>query len=275
MFDLAGMRGAWTAIVVVAAAWVAAGASHGDRITFNGETWNDVLIYKSSTMYYVKVPQDGSIFNVPIDAVPPQNVEIVRDPWYRDELKQRFDQNAAAGSRPTTEGVGGSVFNVAEIGGGEGSGEEAAVPTEGGPELEAMEAPATGTGPDPMAAVKTMLNAMQFQVSDQDGNLVATSPDGATTIVFVGGTADGGVEYTSTVPETNVQTQVAALGMLGRMSGQSAPWVPEFLEQEVAPLLQSGGSAEKAEGPLAITAEVTKSGGNVTLHITAMPNTAT
>lgn len=242
-----------------------------DRITIDGETWNDVLIYKSSTMYYVKVPQDGTVFNVPINAVPPQNVEIVRDPWYRDELKERFEQNTT-GARSTGDSVGASVFDAAVGIDGESEGDSDF--TEPGTELEAVEADTAG-GADPMAAIKATLQGMQYQLAEQNGNLVATSPDGSATVTFIGGSLAKGVEYNATVPEAGVQQLGGALTVLGQLVGQSAPWAGPFLQQEVAPLLQTGGTAEKSEGPVKIAAEVSKSGGNVTLNLSVTPNQAT
>lgn len=264
--------GRHAALGIVAACLIQA-AADADRITFDGQTWNDVLVYKSSTMYYVKVPEDGTIFNVPMDAVAPSSVEIVRDPWYRDELRKRFEQNAGPGSRSSSDGVGASVFNVSEIGTEPESEESVSSSEEAVPELESTEGAARAAVT--VNPVMSMLQNLQFTISNEDGNVVATSPDGATTILFVGGSPEGGVEYSSTVPEASIEVQKRTLGVLGNLAGQTAPWAPEFLQQEVAPLLDSGGSAEKSEGALSIAANVTKADGNVTVNITATPNPAT
>lgn len=243
-------------IVAGALAFMPLAPASADRITYDGETWNDVLVYQSSSMYYVKVPEQGIIFNVPIDAVPPSNVIIERDPYYRDDLKKRFEENAVI-TRRSGETAGSSVFDV----------DDGAAPAAGGAEQAAQ----AGPPEDPMTKIKSALGNLGFTFSDEGGDAVGKAPDGSTTIRFKGGSPAGGVDYKSTVPEAQAQAQVMAVNMLGAMAAQGAPWAQEFMQKEVAPLLQSGGSAEKSEGPLSIKADVTKAGGNITLHIVAAP----
>ena len=62
-----------------------------DSIVYRGVLYEDVLIYKGSTSYYVKVPDEGRVFNVPNHEVNPSQVSMVHDPYYRDALKLRFE----------------------------------------------------------------------------------------------------------------------------------------------------------------------------------------
>lgn len=79
--------------VVCAGLALCATNAAADSIVFRGVLYEDVLIYKGSSSYYVKIPDEGRVFNVPIDMVHSSQVRIVHDPYYRDELKRRFERS--------------------------------------------------------------------------------------------------------------------------------------------------------------------------------------
>ncbi len=241
-------------LATIAIAWcMAPSQASADRITVDGETWNDVLVYKSSTMYYVKVPEEGVVFNVPMNDVSPSNVIIESDPYYRDELRKRYEDNAGRTRSSGSEAIGGSVFS-----------ENAAA----SPQSAAAETPSAA--PNPLDQLETMLSNFGYIVTKPDGDFLATSGDGATTLRIPGGTPAGGIEYDSTVPEDQAASQMVAFNLLGGMAAQAgAAWVTPFLTQEVAPLLETGGTKEKSEGPIAVKANVDKADGNITVKITA------
>lgn len=234
---------------------------HADQITVDGVTWKDVLIYESSTMYYIKVPAEGLIFNTPLDSVSASDVIIERDPYYRDELRRQYDEATSGKRRPSGRSSGDSAFNVRE--GRSGGGEPGVVE----PPTNDVEV----GGQDPMAMLTGMLKNMGFSISEDGGDTVAESSDGVTTIRVKGGSLDNGIGVTLTVPEAQLPKLEKSLTTMSVFFGMTSPWVSGWLQQEVVPLLSTGGSAEKTEAPTAIKAEVVKADGKVTLTIDATP----
>ncbi len=64
-----------------------------DTITIDGQRYENVLISKSAALYYVQLPDEGRTLSVAVDKVDPDSVTINEDPYYRDELKAKYERN--------------------------------------------------------------------------------------------------------------------------------------------------------------------------------------
>jgi hypothetical protein len=71
------------------------GTAFADQITVEGKTYQNVLIFKSSSRYYIRLPKEGRVISVPTTKVDESTVTIVDDPYYRDELMGLFDEALA------------------------------------------------------------------------------------------------------------------------------------------------------------------------------------
>jgi len=72
--------------IVLIAFWAAA-----DTITVGDTTYTDVYIGQGSTMYYVSIPEDGTVLNVPIKEA--SGVEITEDQEVRSVLFREWQKN--------------------------------------------------------------------------------------------------------------------------------------------------------------------------------------
>ncbi len=70
-----------------------AGTCWGDSLIVAGETFENVCIRESASMYYVQVPSDGSVFSVPKSDVPAKDVSISTDAAQREALRQEWKRN--------------------------------------------------------------------------------------------------------------------------------------------------------------------------------------
>jgi hypothetical protein len=66
------------------------GFSAGDSIRVDGTLYEEVLIYKSSVLYHVRVPETAAMFTVPLDAVAEEDVSINPDREYRLKLREKI-----------------------------------------------------------------------------------------------------------------------------------------------------------------------------------------
>lgn len=77
--------------------WLAAGHhAYSDSITVGDTTYVNVLVYSSSTSYYVRLPELGRTIRFSLDEVDAASVAIDADEFYRDELKYQYEDALAA-----------------------------------------------------------------------------------------------------------------------------------------------------------------------------------
>ena len=83
---------------------VCARLASADSIRVEGEWFEDVYISETSSMYYVRVPSDGSVISVRISDVDPQDVRISENRGEREALNRRWRENRAGiDARRTSE----------------------------------------------------------------------------------------------------------------------------------------------------------------------------
>jgi len=80
----------WT---VIGGAVIVASAAQADEITIAGYEYKNVLITKTSSFYYVQLPEEGRTLSIPVGEVPQGSVKINSDPFYRTPLKATYDEN--------------------------------------------------------------------------------------------------------------------------------------------------------------------------------------
>ena len=60
----------------------------GDSITVGDKTYSDILVYEGGSFWYLKLPDEGKILNIPKSEVDASLVSISEDFEYRDALKR-------------------------------------------------------------------------------------------------------------------------------------------------------------------------------------------
>lgn len=255
----------WTkhAALTPLALWIAASAG-ADVITIGGVRYEDVLVYTSESMVYVKIPQEGRIISAPKAKVSPFDIRISDDPFYRDELKALFDENekrARAGQSVGRAKTSSAAFAVPE--------DVALRRDERGQEIGGG-ASVAGGGRGlgiPRAAIQSALQQFGFTFTENGPESVtARSPDGAGAITLEGPpnnihTIRG---QTSGPPQTVTMT---LMGM-GQMLGGGAPQVQQWLQQNMGTLMQ-GGAIQTSQSGVRITISTQQSSpGTMTLTYT-------
>ena len=149
-----------------------------DSIVYRGVLYEDVLIYKGSASYYVKVPDEGRVFNVPIHEVNPSQVGMVHDPYYRDELKLRFEdaKKRLQSGEVLRRRDSGSSFSLADSDNDEFSASDL---------LDSSSGPSLGI---PLDTVKALLTASGMTVARVAG--IGTATDTSRTNIKLYGVSD-------------------------------------------------------------------------------------
>jgi hypothetical protein len=215
------------------------GNSFGDTITVDGKTYNEVLIYKSSSKYYVKIPKTGKTMSVSIDEVASDAVEINDDPYYRDKLKAMYEFAKKMGKSdteevdPTFKVVGsapqqGTVDTSSLFGGGGGKGK------------------GLGVSQD---QVKKALAQMQLTFTGSGNNITGKSADGSLNI-SIKGPANNVTSVTGSITGNPAALQAKVLP-LGMFIGTTVPWAGPWLQQSFGQL-QSAGQISKTQGGITI-----------------------
>ena len=106
--------------------------AEADTIVIDGKKHENVLVNEGRTTYYVRIPNEGRIITVPASQVDKSQLEINEDPFYREELKARFERVRESGGAvssderhfegPATPGGGEDVDINALLGQGGGGG---------------------------------------------------------------------------------------------------------------------------------------------------------
>lgn len=119
--------------IIAAGVSMAATALRADEITIAGYEYKNVLISKTSSFYYVQLPDEGRTLSIPVGEVQAATVKINNDPFYRTPLKEKYDQNRerrAAGEikdvdpafRAAGNAGSGSNLSLDDLRGGAGAG---------------------------------------------------------------------------------------------------------------------------------------------------------
>ena len=107
--------------------------AYADTITIKGKQYSNVLVYESGSYYYVKLPREGKSLSVRKSDVPSDQVSTTDDPYYREQLRELFDDvklrgeaalldarpiNSAFVDAPKESGGGGDALGLLSGGGG-------------------------------------------------------------------------------------------------------------------------------------------------------------
>lgn len=212
---------------LVIAASMAAGAATADSIAIDGRVYEDVLVYEGNSVYYVKIPDQGRVISAPKSDVSAASISINDDPYYRDQLKTRFDrvqsgeQEAALATPSTPSDPAFQAPDTIKVAGAEDEG---------------VSIGAGGGGPLNVSRqdVESMLQSSGFQ--NQGGTW--KSGNGMVTVQIAG--PDDNI--TSVVASMSGQMAQVLQGM-GQVNGlisKLAPWAPAWVQQSQAQLMTQG-----------------------------------
>jgi hypothetical protein len=226
-------------------------AAHADSITVNGRAYDDVLVYKSSSIYYVKIPQEGRVISVPVERIDASTVSINDDPYYRDQLKQRYDQAKAdvEAGRPVAGAPTDPAFDV---------------PDSSGAAFDSSAFYSAGAGKPlnlTQQAVQGDLTKQGFQFTGTTGK----TADGVLSVQLEG-PADNltGIVVTATGQQAQL---MAAMPKVFGLIGQKAPWAQGWLMQNMAALSQ-GQPIQNAQNGVLLNVSPAQQGANVSLTVT-------
>lgn len=253
----------WPGVLVAVAVLLGAAPGMGDTITIEGAMYKDVLVYKSSTIYYVKLPKEGRVISAPFSEVNESTVKINDDPYYRDELMALYDETRMRGEsanrgsnrvEPTDPAF--RVSADTKIGSpGQGS------LTIGGPQVKG------GMG-IARSQVEQMMGQMGMQFRpgpEKNGHptVVAKMPDG-TSIQLIGPpNMLMGMVVKVTAPKAKIQQQFRQMQMM--MGNTNQAEAKEFLDS-----LMANGRYETTQDGNHVLATLTDSGENQILEISVM-----
>lgn len=165
--------------IIAAGLSMAATVVRADDITISGYEYTNVLITKTSSLYYVQIPDEGRTLSIPVREVQATSVKINNDPFYRTPLKEKYDQNRqrrADGEINDTD----PAFRAA-----------ASAPTGANMSLDDLRggaAPGGGGGGGlgvPRTQLEGLLGGIGFQVQSGPTSATATQPNG-TSIELIG-----------------------------------------------------------------------------------------
>ena len=238
---------------VLVAATLATGAATADTIAIDGRVYENVLVYEGNSAYYVKIPDEGRVISAPKSDVSSSSISINNDPYYRDQLKARFDRVRSGG-------------------------QDAALATPSAPSDPAFQAPDTiavagaesegvtvSAGGGPMGIsrqdVESILQGSGFQ--NQGG--MWKSADGKVQVEIKGPDDNvNSVVASVTAPEAQIQQ---AFFQLGRVFASLAPWAPQWVLQNLEQLATTG-AIQTAQDGRAVAVQMQPQGQNLTVTAT-------
>lgn len=248
--------------------WLAGAAACADEIVIDGARYKDVLVMQTSSSYYVQVPWEGRTLSARTDEVDASTVSINRDQYYRDELKEQYDEAKARRDEGTLASApddpafdvgrgGGSQVDVRALldGGGGGAGGSAG----GG---------GFGMG---RAQFEQMAGGMGVVFAPGPGrngmpSVIAKDPDGMTIELFGAPGELAGLEIKATGPAAQVDTSIPQLQMIANMLAPSI--APEIMAM-VGEAKASQQSTRNAGG-LKADISMRPDGANVAFTMTVM-----
>ena len=242
--DMASMKQRlWTGSVLCAVWFLTVGPmALGDTITVDGKTYTDVLIYKSSGSYYIKIPTEGRVLNATFDKVDEASVEIVPDPYYRDELKQKYDKSRRRrlGQKPLEDS---RTFDPAFLVSGGGGGGKGGV---------------RGLGM-PRTVVQSMIAGMGVSFTPTTGPggvpaFMGALPGGGATLTLEGPDDKlTGITISRAVTKKEMKEFRQDLVQIKMLTAGVSPWAGEWLIQTF-PTIRQTGFAEATQDGVNVTA---------------------
>lgn len=215
-----------------------------DSIVFRGVLYEDVLIYKGAASYYVKIPDEGRVFNVPVEEVHPSQVRMVHDPYYRDELKRRFEdskkriQSGEVIQKRDSKNsfsltVSEDEFSTSDLPASES-------------DLSASEEEDTGLG-FTLEATQILLAAGGMTVSMAGDILTATTVEGDITVKLYGNPKYlSKLEVDASVAKAKKNQLKKNFKQMQLMVSGLAPWVGPWIKSNIG-LFESGGTKEETQ----------------------------
>lgn len=231
-----------------------------DSIVYRGVLYEDVLIYKGASSYYVKVPDEGRVFNVPNHEVNPSQVRMVYDPYYRDELKLRFEdaKKRLQSGKILRKRDSGSSFSLADSGDDEFSASDL---------LERGGGKTSGLGVS-LDTVQAMLTAAGMTIATVGGVVTATDASGRTTIMLYGFKESlSKIHFESKAPRTKRSVLLETLNQLQAMISTLAPWTGPWIQQNMMKLTNQGGRIEETREGKHIVFNVTLEGSRLVAEV--------
>jgi hypothetical protein len=238
----------------------AAFTAGADSITIHGKQYNDVLIYKSRSTYYVKIPKEGHSTSIPVADVDETTVTINDDPYYRDQLKELYDSVKSGQTMAQSDVPSDPAFRVQES-----SNESAAVDASaflGSQSVAAGSSGSKGLG-IPRQMLQGMLTGAGAQFSGTGNTVTGKMPDG-TTFQLIGPAENlTTIKIKSSFPEAQKAQMQQSVAQISMLTGASAPWAAGWIQSNMQTLL-NGGSITKTQNGVNITIKVNYSGGQGT-----------
>lgn len=219
-----------------------------DTIIVGGKQYSNVLVYESSSYYYVKLPREGRSLSVRKSEVPSNQVEINEDPYYREQLRELYDDVKLRGDAALLDAKPiDSAF--------------ADAPQQRAVSLDASTL-LSGGGGKPLkltvAEAQELFKQAQINLTKSGNGYAGKSPDGIMSVRLTESnnqvTSISG-SITSTDP-TQIQGKAMALGMI---AGQVAPWAGSWMMTSQQTLM-STGSIKKTQDGVGISIQVTAAG---------------
>lgn len=245
---------------VFGCALLVAAVSQADEITIAGYEYKNVLITKTSSFYYVQLPEEGRTLSIPVSEVDASTVKMNKDPFYRTPLKEKYEVNRQrradgeikdvdpAFRAPASPGPGANA-SLSDLQGG-GGGPGAAAPGGGG----------LGVA---RTVVEGALGSFGFQIESGPTSAVAKRPDG-TSIELLGPpeSLNGIVAKMSGTPAA----VDAGAGQMQMFVMQLAPGAAQSFTEALNEAKQNGSSSKSAGG-VNINVNRTQSGDNTNMEL--------
>lgn len=231
-----------------------------DSIVINGKQYSDVLIYKTSSTYYVKIPKEGRSISVSVDAVDGTSVTINDDPYYRDELKELYDNVKSGEVIEPSDVPSDPAFRVQES-------SASSAPVDSSAFLGSSAAAGGAGGKKGLGIPRQMLVGMLTgagaQFSGSGNSMTGKMPDG-TTFQLIGPAENlTTIKIISTFPEEQKASMQQSAGQISMLTGASAPWAGNWMQSNMQTLIE-GGTIKKTQDGITITISVKYNGGQGT-----------
>lgn len=221
-----------------------------DTIIIKEKQYSDVLIYESSSYYYVKLPREGKSLSVRKSDVPENQVQINEDPYYREQLRDLFEDVTLRGEAALLDAKPIDYAFTDAPPPGAGAGDAVALLSGGG-------------GGKPMtlsvAAAQELFAQAQISLTKSGDNYTGKTADGVMSIRM---TESGGQvsSISGSIESSNpASVQGKVMSVLG-IAGKVAPWSTSWMMSSQQTLAASG-SIKKTQDGVGISIQVTSTGG--------------
>lgn len=237
-----------------------------DSITVAGVSYRDVLVYQSPSIYYVKLPEEGRVLSIPTAQIDPLTVEINDDPYYRDELKEKYERARLRVLGPANNEQRTPLDpaflvqqksksqDIGQLLGPRGSGEPLGI------SAAALKSQLRGAG----------LTFRQGKSLDGEEATIGASRDKRLEVQIIGPPSDVTgvvVKIRGKAQQTEALTK-KLIAMVPLMQAV-APWIGGWMEQNIFAILGGGQMQNTQDGVLSYVV-IKSSGAGITIVITIM-----